>query len=194
MSHLVYLHGFLSSPQSLKAQQTLTFAKRYYPSLTLHMPVLSGNVNKALATVEHLIATLPKGQANASKLRFIGSSMGGYLATYCVEKYGGKAVLVNPAVKPFELLRGYMGTHINPNTSEIFSIHRGHIQTLRSIYQHTLHSAGAYKVLLQTGDETLPYKDAELKYSGGNLVIEQGGDHSFVHYDQHLPSIFNFLR
>lgn len=189
MQHLIYLHGFLSSPQSEKAQQTLAFAKKHYPYLNVHTPQLAGNIQQAVKQVDTLVRSLPKGN-----LRFIGSSMGGYLSTYVCEKYGGKAVLINPAVRPFDLLSGYIGLHINPYTGEKFSIHSGHIACLRSLYCTSLKQGSAYKVLLQTGDETLDYRLAEAKYTGADITVEQGGDHSFIAYENHLASIFSFLR
>ncbi|MFC4700480.1 YqiA/YcfP family alpha/beta fold hydrolase [Glaciecola siphonariae] len=187
--HVIYLHGFLSSPQSAKAQQTKHYASKHLPSLNLHIPQLSGNITKAIASVEALIASLPP-----QPLRFIGSSMGGFLSTYFVEKYGGKAVLVNPAVLPYRLLSHYQGEHINPHSKERFFIHHQSIELLKALEPSALENVGAYKVLLQTGDETLDYRLAEQKYWGSQLTVEQGGDHSFVNFEDHLPSIFDFLR
>ena len=192
MHHLVYLHGFLSSPASNKAQQTVKFAKQHYPSLNIHVLQLPGNINKAVAKIDHLLATLAPDQVG-----FIGSSMGGFLATYALEKYAKtthcKAVLVNPAIEPFNLLEGYRGKHLNPYTNEIFYVTNEHIEKLKSINTHSLRFPKCYKVLLQTGDETLDYRLAVAKYAQSQLLVEQGGDHSFVGYQTHLPSIFRFL-
>ena len=189
MQHLVYLHGFLSSPQSLKAQQTLAYVKKHLPSLSVHMPLLSGNVNKALILIDSLMHTLPKGQVG-----FIGSSMGGFLTTYCVEKYGGKGVLINPAVTPFDLFADYLGQHENPNTGETFCITPLHINKLQQIHAKSIKDPKHYLVMLQTGDETLDYRLALAQYQGANIVVEEGGDHSFINYADHLPKIFTFLR
>lgn len=193
MTNIIYLHGFLSSPQSLKAQQTLAFAKRHYPALNIYTPQLSGDIHKAIARVEAIIATL--GQ---QPLRFIGSSMGGFLSTYFVEtwqaKRDAKAVVVNPAVEPYHLLADYMGEHINPHSQEQFFIHNGSIAALHRYDKKRIVKPHNYKVLLQTGDETLDYRLAQTKYQGADMTIEQGGDHSFVDYERHLPDIFRFLR
>ena len=193
MQHLIYLHGFLSSPQSEKAQQTLGYVKANYPALNLHIPQLSGNIVRAVASVEYLIASLP-----TSSLRFIGSSMGGFLSTYFVEKYGNKmpckAVIVNPAVAPYNLMQDYQGQHINPYSLEHFSVNPYTINHLHRFDSVKIADPSCYKVLLQTGDETLDYRLAEAKYQGADVTIEQGGNHSFVGYQKHLPAIFNFLR
>lgn len=133
--------------------------------------------------------------------------MGGFLSSYALEKYfmgcnnacavegdyGPKAVLVNPAVEPFNLLGNYMGKHINPYTNEQFYVWDQHIQTLRQLYVNKLHNPAQYKILLQKGDETLDYVLAANKYAGANMHIEEGGNHSFVNYAAHLPRIFAFL-
>ncbi|WP_371196191.1 YqiA/YcfP family alpha/beta fold hydrolase [Glaciecola sp. SC05] len=193
MQHVIYLHGFLSSPHSVKAQQTLAFVRRCYPALNMHVPQLSGDIVKAISMIESIVATLPE-----RPLRFIGSSMGGFLSTYFVEKYankqGAKAVLVNPAVTPHKLLNDFIGEHINPYSQERFTITHDAIGILRSLEVQKLEHIQSYKVLLQTADETLDYRLAEAKYKGADMTIEQGGNHSFIDYDKHLPQIFEFLR
>ena len=207
MQHLVYLHGFLSSPDSQKAQQTLCYAKKHFPALNVYVPQLPGDINKAVKVIDSLLDTLPLHQT-----RLIGSSMGGFLATYCMQKYyvgannvdvcqnvginrpqSLKAVLINPAVTPFDLLRDYLGTHVNPYTGETFYIVQQHIDRLKQLYAQKILQPSSYKVLLQTGDETLDSRLAVEKYAGADIQVEHGGNHSFVGYEQHLPSIFRFL-
>ena len=119
--------------------------------------------------------------------------MGGFLSTYLVEKYGGKAVLINPAVRPFDLLKDTLGEHLNPYTNKRFTLQERHIQQLHDLNVNSLKRASNYWVMLQTADETLDYRQAELKYADSKLTIEQGGDHSFQGYQKHLPEIFEFL-
>jgi predicted esterase YcpF (UPF0227 family) len=195
MQHLVYLHGFLSSPKSEKAQQTLAYAKRQFPALNIYIPQLPGDINAAVRKIEVLMASLP---ANGARIGFIGSSMGGFLATYILEKYAdtfnAKAVLVNPAVTPYELLADYIGEHQNPYTQERFTISSNSIKSLRTYSRNAISNAYRYQVMLQTEDETLDYRLAVAKYAGANMIIEPGGNHSFEGYTQHLRQIFTFLR
>lgn len=185
---VIYLHGFLSSPQSQKATQTLEFVRANYPNLVIEIPQLANYPNDAVAIIEQLV-TKHKG----NKLRFIGSSLGGFLSTFMVEKYSGKAVLINPAVRPFELLVDFLGEHINPNTQQTFLLENKHIEELRQLDTLTLDPKSDYWVLLQTADETLDYRLAETKYQDYKLSIEQGGDHSFQDFQRFLPDIFRFL-
>ena len=185
---LIYLHGFQSSPQSAKAQQTLTYLQSHFPDLDVHVPQLPPyplDVQKTLLDLVEPLATRP--------LRFIGSSMGGFLSTWLIEQFGGKAVLINPAVRPFELFMDYLGEHQNPYTGVRFTLKQEHINQLKQMDTPQLADPTRYKVLLQTGDETLDYRQAEKKYRGSKVIVEQGGEHSFQNFEQHLPTIMAFL-
>ena len=168
--------------------QTLEFVSANYPNLTLEIPQLANYPNDAVAIIEQQVA-----KHKGKKLRFIGSSLGGFLSTFMIEKYSGKAVLINPAVRPFELLVDFLGEQINPNTQQHFSLENKHIDELRQLDTPTLNPASDYWVLLQTADETLDYRQAETKYQDYKLSIEQGGDHSFQDFQRFLPDIFRFL-
>lgn len=191
MQHILYLHGFLSSPQSIKAQATKQFFSQHYPQVTVHIPQLSNYPSQVEGQLLTLIEQTPALVKNGLKL--IGSSMGGYLSTYLIEKFGGKAVLINPAVKPYELLQSFVGDHVNPYTQETFCIVDNDMTVIKQLEAPLLRTPKAYRVMLQTADETLDYRLAEDKYQGSDLVIEQGGDHSFVNYERHLPDIAHFL-
>lgn len=190
MTTLIYLHGFLSSPQSVKAQQTKAYFEQHHPDTKLVIPELPNQPEDLRAVLEQLITDE---MLAVDGVRAIGSSMGGYIATWLVETCGGKAVCVNPAVKPFELLEGVLGDHVNPYTNVAFTLRAEDMQLIKTLDTPTVRQPTDYKVLLQTGDETLDYRQAEIKYQGAELVIEQGGDHSFVDYDKHLPDIAKFL-
>jgi predicted esterase YcpF (UPF0227 family) len=185
---VIYLHGFLSSPQSQKATQTLEFVRANYPNLAIEIPQLANYPNEAVKNIELCIA-----KHKGKNLRFIGSSLGGFLSTFMVEKYSGKAVLINPAVRPFALLGDFLGEHINPYTQQPFFLEDKHIEELRQLDTPSLKLTSDYWVLLQTADETLDYRQAEAKYQDYKLSIEQGGDHSFQNFQRFLPDIFSFL-
>ncbi|WP_340678462.1 YqiA/YcfP family alpha/beta fold hydrolase [Paraglaciecola sp.] len=185
---IIYLHGFLSSPQSQKAQQTLTYMQANYPQVHIEIPQLANYPRAAVEIIEQVV----KGHAG-KQCQFIGSSLGGFLSTYMVDKYGGRAVIVNPAVRPYELLADYLGAHVNPYTSDRFTLEVSHIEQLIELDVSPIKQVQNYWVLLQTGDETLNYRQAEQKYQGAKMTIEQGGDHSFQDFARFLPEIFRFL-
>jgi len=191
MKHVLYLHGFLSSPKSVKAQATKAYFEQHYPDVTLHIPALSNYPAKVEAQLLTLLEENPLLLKDG--LRVIGSSMGGYLSTYLVERFNGKAVLINPAVRPYELLRSFIGQHVNPYSGEAFEIVESDMSVIKQLDVSELKNASSYRVMLQTDDETLDYRLAEQKYANSQLIIEQGGDHSFVGYESHLPAIATFL-
>ncbi|ALM91879.1 MULTISPECIES: YqiA/YcfP family alpha/beta fold hydrolase [Alteromonas] len=191
MKHVLYLHGFLSSPMSVKAQATKAYFEQHHPDVTLHIPALSNYPSQVESQLLTLIESTPA--LIKDGLRVIGSSMGGYLSTFLIEKFSGKAVLINPAVKPYELLQGFIGKHTNPYTGEVFHIVESDIEVIEKLDAKELQHAPAYKVLLQTEDETLDYRLAETKYAMSTLVVEEGGDHSFTGFENHLPAIADFL-
>ena len=126
-------------------------------------------------------------------LYFAGSSMGGFYATYLAAKYDSRVVLINPAVRPW-LGRDYLlGDQANYHTGEVHRIEQKHLDQLQGFEVDPITEAADFLVLLQTGDEVLDYRLAEEKYANCQLVIEPGGDHGFVGFENHLPAIIEFL-
>jgi predicted esterase YcpF (UPF0227 family) len=198
MDHVIYLHGFLSSPKSDKAQLVAGYVADHYPNIKLHVPVLPGIPSKAVEVVEHLISTILCNKdlnkdTPSNTLKFIGSSMGGFMSTYFVETYGGKAVLVNPAIEPFKLLKDYFGEHTNAHTDEVFTIDKNTVTQLLQLHKITKKNDPNYLVYLQKEDETLDYHLAEMKYGSDRCIVEDGGNHSFVGLEKYLGDIIKFL-
>lgn len=191
MTSILYLHGFMSSPLSAKAQLTKAYFAKHYPNINIVCPELSNSPSELRTQLVQLLNT--EADLRAGGLAVIGSSMGGYLATWLIEQWGGRGVLINPAVRPFELLGDYLGEHSNPYTHKAFTITTNDIDHLHGFYHPQIQRKDSYKVLLQTGDEILDYRQAQAHYCGCDVVIEKGGDHSFMHFDSHLDKIAAFL-
>ncbi|EWH12249.1 hypothetical protein DS2_00970 [Catenovulum agarivorans DS-2] len=188
MKKIVYLHGFLSSPKSVKAQQTVAYCQQYYPdSIEIVAPQLAN-------TPEQVAIQLAKILREQDIIGFIGSSLGGYLASYCAAKTALPAVLINPAAYPYQLLSDYLGEHQHPYTNEKFVIDEQFNAALRQ-FDVTTQELQALKisVWLQTEDETLNYKEAEEKYKHNELNIQAGGSHAFDNYLECLPTMLQYL-
>lgn len=185
---LVYLHGFLSSPQSVKCQATLDYMAQHHPDITLVAPQVPYYPEEA---IEKLTALVEPHQQ--SQIGYIGSSMGGFMSTQLMQRFPGKAVLINPAVTPHILLKHYLGDHVHPHTNESFTLVEAHMQQLESLVVPKLARPENFWVLLQEDDETLDYQEAVEKYKECQLTVEAGGDHSFQGYENHLPDIVRFL-
>jgi predicted esterase YcpF (UPF0227 family) len=187
---LIYIHGFNSSPASLKARQTQAFLDAKHASLNRPFlcPALSSEPDKAIDQLQGLIEKLN------GPIGLIGSSMGGYYATWLGEKFGLKSVLINPAVRPYDFMMEYLGENANYHTGERYILERRHVDIARALDVDSIKIPENLWVLLQTGDEVLDYRQAKVKYAQCKLTIEQGGDHSFQHYERHLPAIVDFLQ
>jgi len=127
-------------------------------------------------------------------LNIAGSSLGGYYATYLAEKYETNAVLVNPSVKPYETLAAYLGENKSYYSDDVWNFDESHIEQLKTMDVDVLAEPARYYVLLQTGDETLDYRQAADKYKQADCIIEQGGDHSFIGFDRYIPKILQFSK
>ena len=188
MSTLLYLHGFLSSPESHKAQITQDWLPKHAPDVHYLCPYLSPYPNQAQQQLIELIESID------DEIGLVGSSLGGFWSTWLVERYGLRAVLINPSVKPFNLLNSIIGQpQKNFYTDDTYVMRHEHAQQLQACYQEEFQHKGNYLVKLQTGDETLDYREAVERYQGAKVDLEQGGDHGFQDYEKHLPSIIEFL-
>jgi hypothetical protein len=188
IDNILYIHGFNSSPLSTKSLQTQQFLETFYPQVTFHCPALETSPELAIAQLEAIILSQP-----SQRWYLMGSSLGGYFASYLSEKFKLLALLVNPAVRPFDLFNDYLGEQRNPYTEQVYQVTKAHLQQLKSLYCQKI-SEKQYMVMVQTGDEVLDYQQAVDKYYNSQLIIQSGGDHSFVDYRQMLPTIMKFFK
>ncbi len=184
---IIYIHGFNSSASSYKAQLLLKTMKQLGLEKDIIIPSLSSVPSYAMAELQSLVQ-----EHISDNLSFIGSSLGGYYATWLADRYDRPAVLVNPAIKPYELLQDYLGPNINHYTGESYELTYEHIQQLKQLNIEYITKPHRYLVMLQTGDEVLDYSQAFVKFAGSRMVVEEGGDHSFSDFENHLSAIFNF--
>ena len=191
---ILYIHGFNSSPLSIKAEQTRLFLSNYFPQVGFYCPQLATAPQEAIAQLEKIIEQY----SDNTQWFLIGSSLGGYFASYLTEKYQYLSVLVNPAVKPYELLSDYIGEQENPYTQEVYQVKPEYLQQLQLIEQNkpaqSCQTKNNYLVMLQTADEVLNYQQAEEKYQHCQLIVQEGGDHSFIDFDKMLPVIAKFFN
>jgi uncharacterized protein len=124
---------------------------------------------------------------------FVGSSLGGFYATYLAEKHALKAVLINPAIDPHVGLRAYLGTQKNFHTGEAYELTEAHLHEWQRLYVPRV-APRHYLLLVETGDEVLDYRRALERYAGAEQVVIPGGDHSLQSFPQHLSRILEFSR
>ncbi|MFT6551025.1 MAG: putative esterase YcpF (UPF0227 family) [Zhongshania marina] len=187
---LIYIHGFISSPQSLKAQLLGHYVAEHHSDIHYMVPSLSNTPAEAFRELDQLVQDYL--QNNTGPLGLVGSSMGGFFATALAERYRLAAVLVNPAVQPHTFGEHFIGAHHNPYTGVDFSLAQADIDVLQSLVVKP--NTGRYWVMVQEQDETLDYRNAVEFYNGVQMTVEAGGDHSFQNFDRHLAAIVEFLQ
>ena len=122
---------------------------------------------------------------------FVGSSLGGFYATWLAEKHACRAILIQPAVVPHIGLAAYLGPQKNLYTAAEYELTPAHLEGWRRLFVDKI-DPERYLLLLETGDEVLDYRDAVGKYEGARMVIRQGGDHMLQSFPEHLPRMLAF--
>jgi predicted esterase YcpF (UPF0227 family) len=183
---LVYLHGFNSSPASHKAQVMKAHLEGGGQGHLYACPELPDTPREAI----HMIEKTIEGRA-AAQITLLGSSLGGFYATYLAEKLGCRAVLINPAITPHVGLEAYLGTQKNLHTGQPYELTRAHLEGWRSLVVERI-DPERYLLLLETGDEILDWREAARKYEGARAVIRAGGDHSLQSFPEHIDRILAF--
>lgn len=186
----LYLHGFLSSPQSRKAQQLVRYFQQHLTEEQLAVPTLPFEPIAAIATAEQELLRL---QQQFQQVFIIGSSLGGYYATYLSQKHQVKAVLINPAVRPFELFADYLGPQQHYYDGNTYELRPEHIEQLQGLECPVINHPDLLFLLLQTGDETLDYRQAAQLYRSCRGWHEGGGNHSFDNFIERMPMLLAFV-
>ena len=184
---IVYLHGFNSTPASGKARQLGEYMARIGREADYFCPQLPNSPREAIALVAAELA-----RRSPESMTLVGSSLGGFYATYLAEKHGCKAVLVNPAVHAHMLMREALGPQTNWHTGEKWVLTEAHLAELAALDVPAITRPERYLLLAQTGDEVLDYRDAVAYYAGARQIVEEGGDHGFAGFERHLQTILDF--
>lgn len=186
MKTLLYLHGFNSSPASEKASQTGAWLAEHGLAERFVCPALPPSPTAAAALIESLLH-----QLHPAEVTLVGSSLGGFYASWAAERFACRAVLVNPAVRPYRLLDGLLGMQRNLYTGEEYLLEAHHMHELTALEPAAITPA-RYWLLLETADETLDYRDALAYYRGCRQTVLEGGDHGFQSWLTMLPAVMTW--
>ncbi|MGH8803811.1 MAG: YqiA/YcfP family alpha/beta fold hydrolase [Polaromonas sp.] len=188
-THLLYLHGFRSSPQSMKARKMAALVAARHPAVTWWCPQLPPSPQGAMALLAEGTAAWPH-----ASMAVVGSSLGGFYATAVAERRGCKAVLLNPAVEPARDLSRHIGEQTAwHNPDEHFFFEPRFVDELRALHAGPLKAPQNYLAVIAKGDEVLDWREMTARYAGAQIRLLEGGDHALSDFDLHLPAILDFL-
>jgi len=182
---ILYLHGFASSPASAKSSLLAATLQARGQGERFFCPALSPVPREAIAQAQAIIA------AQTGPLTVVGSSLGGFYATWLAEQHDLRAVLINPAVVAPISLSKYIGMQTNLHTGKTFDFTAEHIAQLRALEVPQVNPE-RYLLLVETGDEVLDYRKAVAHYAGCRQRVLEGGDHSFTRFADLLPELIEY--
>lgn len=183
---LVYIHGFNGSALSFKAGVLRKRMAELRRSEEFACPELPPSPQEAIGLLAAFIE-----RHEGGPVALVGSSLGGYYATWLAERYGVRAALLNPAVRPYDLLRTYIGRQTNLYTGAQYDFTEEHIAEMRVLDLDSI-TPSRYLLMVQTGDEVLDYRDAVDRYRGCEQVVIDGGDHGFSDFERYLDAVLRF--
>jgi uncharacterized protein len=184
---ILYLHGFRSSPRSFKARVVHERMKALGRENELICPQLPPSPKEAMALALKLVDRYPAGQ-----LAVIGSSLGGFYATWLAERLGCRAALLNPAVNPLKDLEKHVGITTAWHSDEPFEFKREYIDQLAALCIEQITRPERYYLLAATGDEVLDYRDMVAHYPGARQHVIEGSDHAIPEFPQYVDEVLAF--
>ena len=189
ITHLLYLHGFRSSPQSFKARWMADWLARHRPEVRWWCPQLPPSPREAMELVQGELARWP-----VERMAVMGSSLGGFYATAVAERSGCRAVLLNPAINPARDLAGHIGELTSfHNPDDHFYFRPEYVTQLRLLTPRAITRPERYFAVIAKGDEILDWHEMSARYAGASMRLIEGGDHALTDFDQELPHVLRFL-
>lgn len=188
-THLLYLHGFRSSPQSVKARMTAAAVNERFPQVRWLCPMLPASPAQAMEELVQAVADWPQ-----DSMAVMGSSLGGFYATWLAERFDCKAVLLNPAVHPARDLAAHIGQHeLWHDPDQRFYFEPAFVDELLAQEVPRITRPQRYFALIAKGDELLDWQEMAGHYPGATIKLLDGGDHALSDYAQHLDEVLSFL-
>ncbi|MEO8408433.1 MAG: YqiA/YcfP family alpha/beta fold hydrolase, partial [Oxalobacteraceae bacterium] len=150
-------------------------------------PQLPASPRAAVALALELVRGCP-----AAELCIIGSSLGGYYATWLAERLGCRAVLLNPAVQPPRDLEQYVGATTAFHTDAPFEFKRSYLAELAALQTGPISRPERYFLLAATGDEVLDWQEMVAHYPGARHRVINGSDHGLSDFARYADVVLAF--
>ena len=160
-----------------------------HPGVTFWCPQLPPSPKEAMEQVAKGVAQWP-GEA----MGVVGSSLGGFYASWVAQHKGCKCVLLNPAVHPARDLARYIGEQTAwHDPAERFFFQPGYIDELRALDVSDRPPAAPEMAVIAQGDEVLDWREMTARYPGAKIKLLEGGDHALSGFGAHMDEVFGFL-
>ena len=188
-THLLYLHGFRSSPQSTKAQMMAARVQADHKKVRWWCPQLPPSPREAMALIQRGTADWP-----ADQMAVVGSSLGGFYATALAQQRGCRAVVLNPAVDPARDLAAHVGEQTAwHDPAEHFFFRPEYIDELRALQTGPLTHPERTFAVIAKGDELLDWREMTARYASARIRLLEGSDHALSDFDDHIDAVQEFL-
>ncbi|MGO4380516.1 YqiA/YcfP family alpha/beta fold hydrolase [Pseudoduganella sp. RAF53_2] len=184
---ILYLHGFRSSPLSMKARMVGERMAQLGRADEYLCPQLPASPKLAMAQTMEMVRGFP-----AQELAIVGSSLGGYYATWMAEQIGCRAVLLNPAIVPQISLDQHVGVTTEYHSDKPFEFKREYIDELHALTVGQITRPERYFLIAATGDEVLDYRDMAAHYPGARQTVIQGSDHAISEFADYVDEVLAF--
>jgi uncharacterized protein len=188
--HLLYLHGFRSSPRSAKALRIQAWLAQHRPDVQWQCPQLPPSPRQAMQRINDILRAWPTG-----RFAVIGSSLGGFYATCAAEAWGCPAAVLNPAVNPARDLSAHIGRQTGYHDASLqFEFTARHVDELHVLTPPTITRPERYGGVIARGDELLDWREMAARYPGSAVQVVDGSDHALSDFEDHLPLLLRFLQ
>lgn len=208
---MLYLHGFRSSPQSFKAQLLAAHLRTFNPQSYWACPMLNVSPLAAITTATEILnrgcdiknirhfssSTAPEKitpilKNDVQHTVIVGSSLGGFYATWLAEQYGCRCILLNPAIRPWEELHRHLGVQTLWHSDDSIVVEPHHMDELKAFEIKKITHPQRYFLLAATGDQVINYRDMLTHYHDAQIRLIQGSDHGLSDFSNYIDEILAF--
>ncbi|WP_459616854.1 YqiA/YcfP family alpha/beta fold hydrolase [Bordetella sp. 2513F-2] len=189
---ILYLHGFRSAPASFKATMMAQAMAQRGLAANWACPQLPASPRAAAELILDTARAQLQTLSRPRQLTVVGSSLGGYYATWLAERLDCRAVLLNPAVHAARDLATQVGEHAMYHSDAPFVFLPEYVQELADLHVPQLTRLDRYFLIAATGDEVLDWREMRDRYAGCRQRIVPGSDHGLSDFARWMPEVLEF--
>lgn len=192
VTHVLYLHGFRSSPQSSKVQLMQRHVAAHHPQVTFSAPQLPPSPSDAAALMRDIAQTWA--DVPGTRMAVIGSSLGGFYASWFAQLARCRCVLLNPSTRPWVTLAPYVGKlSLWDAPQESFDFRPEFLDQLKDMDVSHQAPAAAQLLIVAKGDEVLDWREMLARYPQATALLQEGGNHGLSNFLDYLPQVDAFF-